>query len=99
MRGLGSQNDYIELATLFTTVLVSNIPLLDTSREDAARRFISLVDEFYDRRVKLIVSADQPIISLYQGQRLTFEFERTQQALGNAVRSVFERSSCGVLRL
>ena len=79
--GPRSQNDYIELATLFTTVLVSNIPLLDTSREDAARRFISLVDEFYDRRVKLIVSADQPIISLYQGQRLTFEFERTQSRL------------------
>ena len=79
--GPRSQNDYIELATLFTTVLVSNIPLLDASREDAARRFISLVDEFYDRRVKLIVSADQPITSLYQGQRLTFEFERTQSRL------------------
>ena len=80
-RGQESQNDYIELATLFTTVLVSNIPLLDASREDAARRFISLVDEFYDRRVKLIVSADQPITTLYQGQRLTFEFERTQSRL------------------
>ena len=79
--GPRSQNDYIELATLFTTVLVSNIPLLDASREDAARRFISLVDEFYDRRVKLIVSADQPITPLYQGQRLTFEFERTQSRL------------------
>ena len=79
--GPRSQNDYIELATLFTTVLVSNIPLLDASREDAARRFISLVDEFYDRRVKLIVSADQPITTLYQGQRLTFEFERTQSRL------------------
>ena len=79
--GPRSQNDYIELATLFTTVLVSNIPLLDASREDAARRFISLVDEFYERRVKLIVSADQPITTLYQGQRLTFEFERTQSRL------------------
>lgn len=79
--GPRSQNDYIELATLFTTVLVSNVPLLDASREDAARRFISLVDEFYDRRVKLIVSAQESITDLYQGQRLTFEFERTQSRL------------------
>ena len=79
--GPRSQNDYIELATLFTTVLISHVPLLDVDREEAARRFISLVDEFYDRRVKLILSAAQPITSLYQGQRLAFEFERTQSRL------------------
>jgi len=79
--GPRSQNDYIELATLFTTVLISDVPLLDRNREDAARRFISLVDEFYDRRVKLVISADQPITDLYQGQRLSFEFERTQSRL------------------
>ena len=79
--GPRSQNDYIELATLFTTVLISGVPLLDANREDAARRFISLVDEFYDRRVKLIISAARPITELYQGQRLSFEFERTQSRL------------------
>ena len=79
--GPRSQNDYIELATLFTTVLISNVPVLDTTREDAARRFISLVDEFYDRRVKLILSADEGIANLYQGQRLNFEFQRTQSRL------------------
>lgn len=79
--GPRSQNDYIELATLFTTVLISGVPLLDANREDAARRFISLVDEFYDRRVKLIISAAQSITELYQGQRLSFEFERTQSRL------------------
>jgi cell division protein ZapE len=79
--GPRSQNDYIELATLFTTVLISEVPVLDVNREDAARRFISLVDEFYDRRVKLVISADQPITDLYQGQRLSFEFERTQSRL------------------
>lgn len=79
--GPRSQNDYIELATLFTTVLMSEVPVLDVNREDAARRFISLVDEFYDRRVKLVISADQPITDLYQGQRLSFEFERTQSRL------------------
>ena len=79
--GPRSQNDYIELATLFTTVLVSQVPTLDANREDAARRFISLVDEFYDRRVKLVISAEQSITDLYQGQRLGFEFERTQSRL------------------
>ena len=79
--GPRSQNDYIELATLFTTVLMSEVPVLDVNREGAARRFISLVDEFYDRRVKLVISADQPITDLYQGQRLSFEFERTQSRL------------------
>ena len=79
--GPRSQNDYIELATLFTTVLISNVPVMDTTKEDAARRFISLVDEFYDRRVKLILSADEGIANLYQGQRLSFEFQRTQSRL------------------
>ncbi len=79
--GPRSQNDYIELATLYHTVFVSNIPILTTQKEDAARRFISLVDEFYDHGVKLIVSAAAPIHDLYQGRRLTFEFERTQSRL------------------
>ena len=79
--GPRSQNDYIELATLYHSVLVSNIPILDALKEDAARRFISLVDEFYDHGVKLIVSASAPIHELYQGQRLQFEFERTQSRL------------------
>jgi cell division protein ZapE len=57
------------------------VPVLDATREDAARRFISLVDEFYDRRVKLILSANEGIANLYQGQRLSFEFQRTQSRL------------------
>ena len=79
--GPRSQNDYIELATLYHTVLVSNIPILDTRKEDAARRFISLVDEFYDHGVKLIASAAAPIHELYQGRRLQFEFARTESRL------------------
>ena len=66
---------------LFQTVLISNIPVLNESREDGARRFISLVDEFYDRNVKLVLSAAAPVEALYQGQRLTFEFERTRSRL------------------
>ncbi|MEO0442114.1 MAG: cell division protein ZapE [Pseudomonadota bacterium] len=79
--GPRSQNDYIEIAMEYHAVLVSDIPELTEKREDQARRFINLVDEFYDRSVKLIISADKPIDQLYSGQRLVFEFERTQSRL------------------
>lgn len=79
--GPRSQNDYIELAREFHTVLLSDVPIFTTKKEDAARRFISLVDEFYDRSVKLIISAAAPIADLYQGNRLRFEFDRTQSRL------------------
>ena len=73
--------DYIELAQDFHTVLVSGVPRLDATRDDEARRFIMLVDEFYDRRVKLILSADAPLSELYAGDRLRFEFQRTTSRL------------------
>ncbi len=79
--GPRSQNDYIELARLFQTVLIGKVPRFDEQREDQARRFISLVDEFYDRNVKLIVSAEAGIPDLYRGQRLSFEFRRTESRL------------------
>jgi cell division protein ZapE len=62
-------------------VLVSRVPAFDTSMDDPARRFIALVDEFYDRSVKLVVSADAPPEQLYRGERLAFEFERTRSRL------------------
>ncbi|MEE4301913.1 MAG: cell division protein ZapE [Pseudomonadales bacterium] len=79
--GPRSQNDYIELAREYHAVLVSGVPRFDTRREDQARRFIALVDEFYDRGVKLILSAEVPIPELYGGERLLFEFERTASRL------------------
>lgn len=79
--GPRSQNDYIELARIFQTVLISDVPQFDGKQEDQARRFISLVDEFYDRNVKLILSAAVPVTALYQGERLAFEFRRTQSRL------------------
>lgn len=79
--GPRSQNDYIELATLYHTVLISEMPLLNGDKEDAARRFISLVDEFYDRRVKLIITAAAGIAELYTGTRSAFEFDRTRSRL------------------
>jgi cell division protein ZapE len=79
--GPRSQNDYIELARVYHAVLLSNVCRFTTRNEDAARRFISLVDEFYDRNVKLIVSAEVPVTELYAGERLRFEFERTESRL------------------
>ena len=79
--GPRSQNDYIEIAMLYQTVLVSNLPCFTEKSENAARRFISLVDEFYDHSVKLIISAESPILEIYQGDRLKFEFQRTESRL------------------
>ncbi len=77
--GPRSQNDYIELARLFQTVLVANVPKMEA--DNLTRRFISLVDEFYDRNVKLILSAAVPVEELYAGNLLSFEFERTVSRL------------------
>ena len=74
-------NDYIAIARCFHTVLVSGIPVLDSSTDDSARRFIEMIDEFYDRNVTLIVSAAAEPDQLYQGKRLKREFERTASRL------------------
>jgi len=75
--GPRSQNDYIEIARSFQSVIVSGLPILDPLKEDEARRFIALVDEFYDRKVNLIIAAAVPIEEIYSGHRLKQEFERT----------------------
>ncbi|UCG72271.1 MAG: AFG1 family ATPase [Chromatiales bacterium] len=80
-KGPRSQDDYIEIARTFQTVILAAVPLLDELRENEARRFIALVDEFYDRRVKLIISAAECIDDLYKGRRLQREFERTRSRL------------------
>ncbi len=79
--GPRSQNDYIELAKIYHAVILSNVPQLGVSRDDQTRRFINLIDEFYDRNVKLVVSAEVGIADLYAGGNLDFEFERTQSRL------------------
>jgi cell division protein ZapE len=108
--GPRSQLDYIELASRFSCIMLSEIPILGgecrgwikargtedgsfgttetgerklsyASQDDAARRFISLVDELYDRRVNLYLSAEVPLESLYSGGSLSFEFKRTYSRL------------------
>jgi cell division protein ZapE len=79
--GPRSQADYIELARWYPTVIVSGVPCFDRRTEDQARRFVALVDEFYDRGVKLILSAAADVKELYRGERLAFEFDRTASRL------------------
>ncbi|MDO4895911.1 MAG: cell division protein ZapE [Moraxella sp.] len=76
-----SASDFIELANDYNTVLIDNVPALTDTFMDPTRRFIYLVDEFYDRRVKLLVRAEQSILELYQGEKLAFEIERTRSRL------------------
>lgn len=79
--GPRSQNDYIEIAQCFHAVLLSNVPVFDGKNDDSARRFINMVDEFYDRNVKLLLTAAAPVEALYQKGRLSFEFQRTVSRL------------------
>lgn len=79
--GPRSQNDYIEIAKCYHAVMISGVPQFVGTNDDEAKRFINLVDEFYDRRVKLLVSAAAPITELYVEGRRAFEFERTESRL------------------
>ncbi len=73
--------DYIEIARAFNTILISNVPQMTEQDSDLARRFVIMIDEFYDRGVKLLLSAEVSVEELYLGQRLAFEFERTRSRL------------------
>jgi cell division protein ZapE len=73
--------DYIALAKAGPAVIIANVPQFTVYSEDAARRFVQLVDEFYDRRVKLVLTAAAPITELYDGERLRAEFGRTESRL------------------
>lgn len=71
-----SQHDYIALSRLFHTVMLFDVSVMTPLLESEARRFIALVDEFYERHVKLVVSAEVELYNIYQGERLKFEFQR-----------------------
>ena len=74
-------NDYIEVAREFNTVLLGGIPAFDRNNEDAARRFVNLIDELYDRHVNLVCTAKTLPTELYSGTRLQGAFERTASRL------------------
>ncbi len=73
--------DYIYLARSYHTVLISRVPEFTPQTEDAAQRFVELVDELYDHAVKLVLSAAVPIIDLYDGRRHRAVFARTESRL------------------
>lgn len=79
--GPRSQSDYIELAMEYHAVLISDVPVFYDTNNDQARRFINLVDVFYDRNIKLVLSAAAELRDLYQGRDLKFEFARTVSRL------------------
>ena len=74
-------DDYIEIARWFPAVILSDVPVMSADVDHQARRFIAVVDEFYDRNVKLVLSAATSPQGLYAGNRLAFEFERTTSRL------------------
>ncbi|PHM36107.1 cell division protein ZapE [Xenorhabdus innexi] len=71
-----SQRDYIALSKIYHTVLLHDVPVMTKLDESSARRFIALVDEFYERHVKLIINAEAPMETIYQGELLRFEYQR-----------------------
>ena len=71
-----SQLDYMEISRCYNTILLANVRAMGQQNDNSARRFIALVDEFYERNVKLIISAELPMEGLYQGGILDFEFRR-----------------------
>ena len=79
--GPRSQNDYLEIATQFHTVLLSDVPHMPVRMASEARRFTWLIDVLYDRRVKLILSAAVPPDGLYTEGPLVHEFPRTVSRL------------------
>ena len=76
-----SIDDYIEIAKIYENVFISNIPVLDDNQKDSARRFINMIDEFYDRKVKIILSADALIEKLCKVTKLESEFKRTESRI------------------
>jgi len=76
-----STDDYIQLGRFFHTIMISDIPIMTSMQNDAARRFVNMIDEFYDRHVNVIVTAEAIPTELYIGTRLAFEFERTASRL------------------
>jgi cell division protein ZapE len=79
--GPRSQNDYLEIATRFHTLILANVPQMAPRMASEARRFTWLVDVLYDRRVKLIMSAEVPPEQLYAEGPLAHEFPRTVSRL------------------
>ena len=79
--GTRSKSDYVELSKTFHTLLLSEVPILTEEDDNAARRFIDLIDELYDRKVNIFIVAESAPNGLYRGTRLKDDFKRTASRL------------------
>jgi cell division protein ZapE len=79
--GPRSPADYVSIASEYQSVIIANVPVFGVDADNAARRFISVIDEFYDRGVNVIISAAAAPNELYKGEKLKFEFQRTASRL------------------
>ena len=93
-----SQNDYLELAKCFHTIIVSDIPVLFAETDDHARRFINLVDILYDRNVKFMGSGSRPPHQLYQGRSPAPRVQSYRESAGrNAVNRLFGQAASALI--
>ncbi len=79
--GPRSPADYVAIASEYQSVIIANVPVFGVDADNPARRFISVIDEFYDRGVNVIVSAAAAPNELYKGEKVKFEFQRTASRL------------------
>jgi cell division protein ZapE len=79
--GPRSPADYVSIASEYQSVIIANVPVFGVDADNSARRFISVIDEFYDRGVNVVISAAAAPAELYKGEKLKFEFQRTASRL------------------
>lgn len=84
-----SAHDYIEICDTYEQLFIYNLVGFDYHNEDMARRFITLIDEFYDQNKKVVILANCDFKDLYNGERLKFEFQRTISRLNDMQNSQF----------
>lgn len=89
--GPRSARDYIEIADRYKAVVLSGMPILTETHENAAKRFLNLIDELYDRHVRLILSTAIPLNALYQGEKLVFEYDRAMSRLNEMQSDEYQR--------
>ena len=76
-----SQTDYLEIAKQFKTVMISDIPVIAPNAKDTICLFVNMVDVFYDARVRLVISAAEPVAELYSRGYMIMEYARTHSRL------------------
>lgn len=76
-----SQNDYLEIVKNYRTVLISNVPIIESEKHDLITSFVHLIDVFYDARIRVVISAATPIEQIYPNGRMKFEYQRTLSRL------------------